>query len=193
MAPQRPKLEVLSICGSLRSGSYNRIVANALPELAPESVTITPAPPFDRFPFYNADLQQSDGFPPEVLALADAIRAADGVIFVSPEYNFSVPGALKNALDWVSRLKDQPFAAKPVAIQSAATGMVGGVRMQYHLRQILVYLDAIAFTRPEVIVSFAKSKVDETGARLVDAPTRDMIGQQLEAFADFIRRIQAEG
>ena len=103
------KLNVLVICGSLRKGSMNRAVANALPELAPGHMTIKAAPPFDTFPLYNADHHQATVFPAAVTALADAIRAADGVIIVSPEYNWSIPGGLKNAIDWVSKLKDVPF------------------------------------------------------------------------------------
>src|ERR1700752_2525790 len=103
-------LNVISICGSLRKGSYNRIVMNALPGLAPEGMQIKEAPPFTEFPLYNADIQNSSGFPAPVQVLADAIRAAAGVVICSPEYNFGIPGALKNAIDWVSRLPNQPFA-----------------------------------------------------------------------------------
>jgi len=90
---------------------------------------------FERFPIYNFDIQDATGFPAEVVAWADAISSADGLIIVSPEYNWSIPGGLKNAIDWVSRMKDQPFKDKPVALQSAAGGILGGSRMQYHLRQ----------------------------------------------------------
>src|SRR5215510_11586112 len=110
----------VSICGSLRKGSYNRIVMNELPGLAPEGMQIREAPPYSEFPLYNADIQNSTGFPAAVDTLAAAIRAADGVMFVTAEYNFGIPGPLKNAIDWLSRLKDQPFAGKPVALQSAA-------------------------------------------------------------------------
>ena len=122
-------LNVISICGSLRKGSFNRIVMKALPGLAPAGMTIKEAPSFAEFPLYNADIQNSTGFPAPVNALADAIRAADGVIFNTPEYNFSLPGGLKNALDWVSRLQNQPFAGKPIALQSASPGPVGGARV----------------------------------------------------------------
>ena len=121
-----PTLNILSICGSLRKGSFNAIVQRALPSLAPEGMTIKPAPSFAEFPLYNADVQNSTGFPPAVNILADAVRAADGVIFCTPEYNFTIPGGLKNAIDWVSRLQNQPFAGKPVALQSASPGPVGG-------------------------------------------------------------------
>ena len=113
-------LNILSICGSLRKGSFNAMVQRLLPSLAPDGMTIKPAPSFADFPLYNADVQNSTGFPAPVKALADAIRAADGVIFCSPEYNFSIPGGLKNAIDWVSRLPSTcwnstatTFAANP--------------------------------------------------------------------------------
>ncbi len=184
------KQNVLILCGSLRNGSLNKAVARTLPELAPEGMTFTDAPPYDKFTNYNADHHQATVFPPEVVALADAIRAADGVIIVSPEYNFSVPGALKNAIDWVSRMKDQPFREKPVAIQSASGGALGAARMQYHLRQILVFLDAFTFGRPEIFVTFAPSKIDEKAGKLKDEPTREIIGRQLAAFGKFIERLR---
>src|SRR5690242_1814390 len=110
---------VLVICGSLRKGSYNAMVARALPALAPAGMKLIPSPPIGTMPLYNADIQ-AEGFPEPVKVLADAIRAADAVLFVTPEYNYSIPGVLKNAIDWVSRLPDQPFAGKPIAIQSAS-------------------------------------------------------------------------
>ena len=125
------KLNVISICGSLRKGSFNAMVQRLLPSLAPEGMSITPAPSFAEFPIYNADIQNSSGFPGPVNALADAIRTADAVIFCTPEYNFTIPGGLKNAIDWLSRLQNQPFAGKPVALQSASQGPVGGARVQY--------------------------------------------------------------
>jgi chromate reductase, NAD(P)H dehydrogenase (quinone) len=128
------QLKVLVICGSLRKGSYNAALTRALPALAPPEMTLITAPSFAAFPFYNADVQDASGFPAPVTELAEAIRAADGVLFVTPEYNWSIPGVLKNAIDWVSRMKDQPFKDKPVAIQSASQGPLGGARMQYHLR-----------------------------------------------------------
>jgi chromate reductase, NAD(P)H dehydrogenase (quinone) len=183
-----PALEVLVVCGSLRANSLNAALARALPILAPPGMAFTSAPPFDVFPHYNTDIQTSTGFPAPVSAFAEAIRAADGVIIVSPEYNWSIPGALKNAIDWVSRMPDQPFKDKPVALQSAAAALLGGSRMQYHLRQSLTSLDALIFGRPEVIVTFAPQKFEPTTGALKDEPTRDVIKQQLVAFAKFIRR-----
>src|SRR5215510_10052977 len=146
------QLNVISICGSLRKGSFNRMVMNLLPGLAPAGMTIKEAPSFAEFPLYNADVQNSSGFPGPVNALADAIRVADGVIIVTPEYNFSIPGGLKNAIDWVSRLPNQPFAGKPIALQSASPGPLGGARVQYDLRRAMVFLDAFTLNKPEIFV-----------------------------------------
>jgi chromate reductase len=184
-----PTVNVLSICGSLRKGSYNAIVQRALQSLAPEGMTIKPAPSFAEFPLYNADIQNSTGFPAAVNTLADAIRAADGVIFCSPEYNFTIPGGLKNAIDWVSRLQNQPFAGKPVALQSASPGPVGGARVQYDLRKAMVFLDAFTLNKPEIFVVGCASKLDETTGEIKDETTRGFIKQQLAAFATFIARV----
>jgi len=181
-------LNVISICGSLRKGSYNAALMRALPSLAPEGMAIKPAPAWDKIPVYNFDIQNSSGFPAEVTAWADAIRAADGVIIVSPEYNWTIPGGLKNAIDWVSRFKEVPFKEKPVAIQSCAGGVLGGSRMQYHLRQCLTSIDAFLYGKPEVLVTFAAKKFDEKTLALTDQPTIDIVKQQLAGFEKFVRR-----
>jgi chromate reductase len=182
------KLNILTICGSLRKGSHNAALIRALPALAPPQFAFVPAPSYEPIPHYNADIQNGPGFPAPVLAWADAIRGADGILIASPEYNWGIPGPLKNAIDWVSRLKDQPFKGKPIALQSAATGVLGGARMQYHLRQVLTPLDAYIFGRPEVIVTFAAQKAGEDG-ELTDEPTREVIKQQLAGFAAFVARM----
>jgi len=183
-------LDVLVICGSLRKGSYNAALARTLPALAPAGLKLRPAPSFEKIPIYNHDIQSSSGFPPEAVAWADAIRSADALIIVSPEYNWSIPGGLKNAIDWVSRMKDQPFKDKPVALQSAAGGILGGSRMQYHLRMSLTSLDVVLFGRPEVIITFAAQKFDEKTLELKDQTAIDLIKQQLAVFEKFIRRLQ---
>lgn len=183
------QLDVVVICGSLREGSYNAMVAQSLPDLAPDDMAIRFAPSFEEFPLYNADIQNSSGFPSEVTDFADAIRDADGIVVVTPEYNFSIPGGLKNALDWVSRLDAQPFANKPVAIQSASPSPLGGGRVQYHLRQLMVFLDALVLNKPEIFVSDVAAKVDETTGELTDETTKKFLRQQLEAFAKFIRKV----
>jgi chromate reductase len=185
-------LDVLVICGSLRKGSYNAALARMLPGLAPAGLALRWAPSFADIPLYNADIQAASGFPAAVTAWADAMRAADGLIIVSPEYNWSIPGGLKNAIDWVSRMKDQPFKDKPVALQSAAGGILGGSRAQYHLRQSLTSIDAILFGRPEVILTFAPQKFDEKTLELKDATAIDLIKQQLAGFEKFVRRISAK-
>jgi chromate reductase len=178
-------MNILTICGSLREKSFNKSIVRALPSLAPAAMKFSGAPSFASFPIYNADEQQANGFPADVTAFADAIRGADGVVIVSPEYNFSVPGGLKNAFDWVSRLKEQPFVDKPVALMSASGGPVGGARMQYHMRQIMVFLNARVFNTPEVFVGMAPSKIDEKG-EITDQPTKDFITKQLSAFEKFV-------
>ena len=183
-------LNVLVICGSLRKGSYNAMVANTLPDLVPAGMKLTRSPTLV-MPLYNADVQTGEGFPAPATALADAIRAADGVVIVTPEYNYSMPGVLKNAIDWLSRMKDQPFANKPVAIQSASQGPLGGARMQYHWRMSMTFLAAFIFGTPEVFVGSAQNKFDKDTLELKDQPTKDAVKAQLAAFAKYIKRMKA--
>jgi chromate reductase len=186
-------LDALVICGSLRKGSYNAALARMLPALAPAGMKLRSAPSFANLPIYDYDIQAAGGFPPEANAWADAIRGANALIIVTPEYNWSIPGGLKNAIDWVSRMKDQPFKDKPVALQSAAGGILGGSRAQYHVRQCLTSMDAILFGRPEVIVTFAPQKFDEKTLELKDPTAIDLIKQQLAAFEKFARRVTGKG
>ena len=186
-------LNVLTICGSLRKGSYNAMVQRALPALAPEGMTLKPAPSFAEFPLYNADIQNSTGFPGPVNTLADAIRAADGVVFCTPEYNFGIPGGLKNAIDWVSRLPNQPFAGKPIALQSASAGPLGGGRVQYDMRRSMVFLDAFTLNKPEIFIGNSAAKFDEKTGELKDEATRGFIKQQLVALAAFIAHVGRKG
>lgn len=188
MATARP-LRLVTLLGSLRQASYNAAVARALPALAPEGVEVLALPSIRDIPLYDADAQAAEGFPPAVIALADRIRAADGVVIVTPEYNYSVPGALKNAIDWLSRLPEQPLAGKPVAIQTASMGVIGGARCQYHLRQVLVFLDCQVLNKPEVMIGVVQNKVDAQSGELTDADTRKFVAGQLKSFADFIRRV----
>ena len=187
--------DVVAICGSLRKGSYNRMVMNALPELAPEGMHIAEAPPYRDFPPYDADVQHSQDFPEDVVRLAGAIRESDGVVFVTPEYNFGIPGALKNAIDWVSPLESQPVEllnmrlrrkGKPVALQSASPGPVGGARMQYDLRRSMVFLDALTLNKPEIFIGFCAQRIDAETGRITDEKTREFIRKQLAAFGEFI-------
>jgi len=148
-------LNIVSFCGSLRKGSYNASLARTLPSLAPAGLSIKPATSFAGLPIYNFDDQHATGFPALVNTIADEIRAADGLTITSPEYNWTIPGGLKNLIDWLSRLKEQPLEGKAVALQSCAGGLLGGSRMQYHLRQSLASIGAQVFIKPEVFVSMS--------------------------------------
>lgn len=184
---QSAPITIGTLVGSLRQGSYNAAIARALPALSPAGTTIEALPAIRDIPLYDADIQ-AQGFPAPVTALADAIRAVNGVIIVTPEYNYSVPGVLKNAIDWLSRLPNQPFANKPIAIQTASMGPLGGARAQYHLRQIFVFLDAQLFNRPEVMVGQAQTKIDSSGT-ITDKGTSDFLAGQIKGFAEFVRRV----
>lgn len=192
-AESRRPLRFVTLLGSLRRGSFNGAVARALPDLAPFGVTISPLGSVQEFPHYNADLQDS-GIPKAASEMAQAIMASDGVIVVSPEYNYSIPGTLKNAFDWLSRLAPQPFVGKPVAIQTASPGNLGGARAQYHLRQMFVFLDARVLNGPEVMVGQAAAKISAgDDPALLDEKTRAFISGQLAAFAAFARSCQTSG
>lgn len=185
---QTGELHFVTLLGSLRKGSLNGIVARTLPELAPEGVTITSLGSVGEFPHYDQDVQEQR-FPAPVLDMAEQIRAADGLIIVTPEYNYSMPGVLKNALDWLSRVTSQPLARKPVALQTVSPGAIGGARAQYHLRQSLVFLDAFVLNRPEVMIGQAMSKFDTDRMALTDQPTRAYLTRQITALGDLARQV----
>ncbi len=183
-------LKVVTLLGSLRKGSYNAMVARSLPGIAPAQMSIQALPSIATIPLYDADVQQEEGFPQAVEAIAEHIRTADGLIIVTPEYNYSVPGGLKNAIDWLSRLPEQPLAGKPVLIQTSSMGVIGGARCQYHLRQILVFLDALVMNKPEFMGGVIQNKVDAQTGEVVDQSTLDHLKGQLTAFAEFIERVK---
>ncbi|MDY0881590.1 NADPH-dependent FMN reductase [Dongia soli] len=180
-------VKVLGICGSLRDKSFNKATLQAAIELAPSDIRIETATIGD-IPLYNADIQ-AKGFPASVEALGAKVQAADALLLVTPEYNYSVPGVLKNAIDWVSRLPSQPFAGKGVAIMGASPSMLGTARAQYHLRQICVFLDMHPLNRPEVMIAHATTKFDEAG-KLRDATARELIGKLLVDLGAWSRLLQ---
>ncbi|WP_080106195.1 NADPH-dependent FMN reductase [Salmonella enterica] len=184
-------LNVVTLLGSLRKGSFNGMVARTLPKVAPAGMTVSPLPSIGDIPLYDADIQQDEGFPASVEALAEQFRNADGVVIVTPEYNYSVPGGLKNAIDWLSRLPEQPLAGKPVLIQTSSMGAIGGARCQYHLRQILVFLDAMVMNKPEFMGGVIQNKVDPQTGEVVDQGTLDHLTGQLTAFGEYIQRVKA--
>lgn len=179
------RINVLSFAGSLRQGSYNKLALRAAIELAPADMAIEV---FDiaPIPLYDEDVKQR-GFPPPVQDLREKIRAADALLIVTPEYNFSISGVLKNAIDWVSRPPDQPFDGKPIAIMGASPGRTGTARAQLHLRQVLAPLNGLVLNRPGVLIADAPRMFDDQG-RLTDPPTRDLVRQLMEALADWTRR-----
>lgn len=179
-------LRVLGISGSLRKGSFNTAVLRAAVELAPVGMTIDMAE-IREIPVYDEDVRAL-GLPESVQKLRDAIAASHAILIVTPEYNYSIPGALKNAIDWASRPPNQPFAGKPLAIMGASGGASGTMRAQYHLRQVAVFLDMHPLNKPEVFVRSAQEKLDPSG-RLTDEATRKVIGDQLVALATWTRRL----
>ena len=183
-------LHILGLVGSLRRGSYNRLLYDAAVALAPSGTRFTEAD-LRSLPLYDDDLRLEQGYPEPARRLRDAIAAADGLLIVSPEYNHTVPGVLQNAIDWASRPPDQPFKDKPVAIMGASTGRLGTVRMQHGLRRTLDSLEARTLLKPEVMISFARESFDERG--LVDEKAREVVAAQLAAFAAWVRRLRDFG
>lgn len=181
-------MRFLAIIGSLRRESYNRMVYRAVLESLPSGVAASEAPIRDLAP-YDDDLRLEQGYPEAARRLREQIAGADALLFISPEYNFSIPGVLKNAIDWASRPPDQPFKDKPVAIMGASTGMIGTARMQYHLRQSMVFVEALPLAKPEVMIPFAAEKFDADG-HLVDERTQEAIRDQLEALVAWTRRLR---
>ena len=180
-------IRVLGICGSLRTGSYNAAALQAAAAVAPTGITLEQVG-LAGIPLYDEDVR-SAGAPPAVSALAKAIAMADAVLIATPEYNYSIPGVLKNAIDWLSRLDPQPFAGKPVAILGASMGRLGTARAQYHLRQVFVFLDAMVLNKPEVMIAAAHTLVDDSGT-LTDETTRKFLADQLVALAAHARRLR---
>ena len=180
-------VKVLGISGSLRKGSYNTAALRAATELLPDGMTLDFAD-ISQLPLYNEDVRQA-GFPPPAQKLREQIRAADALLFAMPEYNYSISGVLKNAIDWASRPPDQPFDGKPIGIMGATPSLWGTTRAQYHLRQMCVYLNMFPVNKPEVLIAQAQSKFDAE-LRLTDKTTRDMIAQLLVALRDWTRRLR---
>ncbi len=183
------KLErtIVGLAGSLRAGSYNRMALQLAGHCLPAGWALEPLD-WQQVPPFNADIQ-IQGMPPSVEELRQRIQSADGVLFASPEYNFGIPGMLKNLLDWLSRGENPPLARKPVALLSAATGPLGGARVQYDLRRVLLGMDAMVLQKPEVFIGQAASKFSDQGA-CSDEVTRAFVSTQMQAFTHWIERVQ---
>jgi chromate reductase, NAD(P)H dehydrogenase (quinone) len=183
-------MKIVGLSGSLRKGSYNSAALRAAQALAPEGTVIEIAEIGD-LPLYNDDVRAA-GYPAAVERLRRQIAQADAVLFVTPEYNYSVSGVLKNAIDWASRPPNQPFDGKPVAIMGASGGLFGTARAQYHLRQMLIFLNAFPVNKPEVMIGQAQTKFDEAG-NLTDEATREFIRKLLVSLVSWTERLKASG
>jgi chromate reductase len=185
-------VRVLALLGSLRAASANRLLLRAALELAPPGLAITHWDRLGELPLYNGDLE-GDALPAVVAEFRAALAEAEAILFVSPEYNYSIPGVLKNAIDWGSRPQPTPpLKNKPAAVMGVSTGISGTMRMQYHLRQVAVILNAPMMPQPEVILPKAVDRFDADG-RLADASTRDLVARFLVAFEEWARRHGAGG
>src|SRR5947207_2293939 len=179
-------ITVLGICGSLRKGSYNMAALRTAIELRPVGMNVEVAE-ISTIPLYNEDVR-AQGFPPPVEKLRQQIAAADALLFACPEYNYSMTGVMKNAIDWASRPPDQPFAGKPVAIIGAAAGMAGSARAQGDLRRSCVFLDMHPLNKPEVLIGQAQNKFDADG-NLTDEVARNLIRDLMANLAAWARLI----
>jgi chromate reductase len=178
---------ILGFAGSLRKDSYNKALLHAATKLIPKNAKLEIID-LDGIPPFNQDLEHH--LPEKVREFKSKIKAANAILIATPEHNYSMPGVLKNAIDWASRPSgDNSFECKPVAIMSASPGTLGGARAQYHLRQVFVSLNMHAINRPEVIVAFADEKIDEKG-NLVDQKTRKKIRQLLENLVDWTKKLE---
>ena len=181
-------IKILGIAGSLRKGSFNRMALKTAQGLVPAGASLETLDLPD-LPGFNQDNEKTP--PAAVTELKAKIRAADAILLVTPEYNYSVPGVLKNAIDWAARpYGDSAWKGKPVAIMGASAGVLGTARAQYHLRQMLVFLDMPAVNQPEVMIGGAAAKFDPAG-NLTDDMAKKLIGQLLTNLCELAKRYGA--
>ena len=182
-------MKILGIAGSLRHESYNRGLLRAAQQLVPQGVTIETFDELDQIPLFNQDNEQNPH--PKVVELKQRIRNADAILIATPEYNYSVPGVLKNAIDAASRpYGNSAWNGKPVAIMGASVGALGTARAQYHLRQMFVFLNMYAVTQPEVMLGNAHQHFDNNGT-LTDETAKKLIRQLLQELVNWTRKLQA--
>lgn len=188
MSEREKRINIMGMAGSLRQASFNRASLRAAMELLPAEASLDIVD-LASIPFFNEDLE-SQGLPEAVLDLADRAKKADALLLASPEYNYSVAPVMKNAIDWLSRSSTgQPISGKPVALMSASTGMFGGARSQYHLRQTCVVVNLLPLNKPEVFIMQAQNKFD-SDLRLTDEYTRGAIKKLLQALVDWTRLLK---
>jgi chromate reductase len=178
------EIKILGIVGSLRKNSYNHFALKAAQELVPDGAVLNLIE-LHGIPVFNQDNEMV--LPASVLEFKRQILAADAILFATPEYNYSLPGGLKNAIDWASRpFGESAWTGKPAAMMGASTGSLGTARAQYHLRQILVTLDMPVVNQPEVMIGNAAQRFDQNG-RLTDEPTRQFIQKLLGALVQLVK------
>lgn len=181
------KIKILGFAGSLREGSFNKALLRNANRFVPDNSSLEIFK-LDGIPPFNQDTEKD--MPEKVREFKSKIKGADAILISTPEYNYSVPGVLKNAIDSASRpYGDNPFDGKPVAIMSASIGMLGGARAQYHLRQIFVFLNMYPINRPEVMVNFATDKFDSNGD-LMDETSKKLIGELIQNLVDWAILLQ---
>jgi chromate reductase len=180
-------INILGIAGSLRRESYNRSALRAAVDLAPADALLQTYE-LDEIPVFNQDHEQDP--PASVVEFKRQIRNADAILFVTPEYNYSIPGVLKNAIDWASRpYGDSAWDGKVAAVMGASVGVIGTARAQYHLRQTFVFLNMFAVNQPEVMIGRAHERFDEQG-NLKDETTRKLIGELMQNLVRLSRKIR---
>jgi chromate reductase len=181
-----PDVSILGIPGSLRRASFNRMALDAARGLVPEGATLEIFG-LEDIPPFNQDVEKQP--PARVVELKARVRAADGILFATPEYNYSVPGVLKNAIDWASRpYGDNAWQGKPVAVMGASIGMLGSARAQYHLRQSFVFLNMYPVNQPEVMIANASQRFNERG-ELIDETSRELIRKLLAELVAWAKRL----
>ena len=182
------KIKILGFAGSLRKGSYNRSLLFAALEMVPKEATLEIFD-LEGIPPFNQDLENQS--PEKVMEFKAKIRAADAILMATPEYNYSIPGVLKNAIDWASRpYGDNAFDGKPVAMMGASVGMLGTARAQYHLRQSFVFLNMHPLNQPEVMVPFVQEKINQNG-KVTDEKTKKKIGELLESLVAWTEKLKS--
>lgn len=187
--PANAARDIVGLCGSLRAGSLNHAALRLAGECMPlnfrlEVLDWRQVPPFD------ADLLSAQGMPAPVELLRRRIQRADGLVIATPEYNFSIPGMLKNVLDWLSRGDEPPLAGKPIALLSASTGPLGGARVQYDLRRVLLCMNAMVLAKPEVFIGSAREKFASAG-ECTDGPTREFVTALAMALSRWISQTES--
>jgi chromate reductase, NAD(P)H dehydrogenase (quinone) len=181
------QIKILGIAGSLRRNSFNRAALRVAKALVPEDGTLDVFE-LDGIPGFNEDEEKNP--PATIVELKKKVRAADAILFVTPEYNYSIPGVLKNAIDWASRpYGDSAWEGKPVAVMGASIGTLGTARAQYHLRQCFVFLNMLPMNRPEVMISNAAERFDAVG-NLKDETAKKLIAQLLRGLIDWTRLVK---